>query len=36
MNILGKIKAQGFDVFQKRPRLSTLDKLRLFLRTLMV
>jgi hydroxysqualene synthase len=36
MNILGKIKSQGFDVFQKRPRLSTLDKLRLFLRTLIV
>jgi squalene synthase HpnC len=36
MNILSKIKSQGFDVFQKRPRLSTLDKLRLFLRTLIV
>jgi hydroxysqualene synthase len=35
MNILSKIKSQGFDVFQKRPRLSTLDKLKLFLRTLM-
>jgi squalene synthase HpnC len=34
MNILNKIKSQGFDVFQKRPRLSTLDKLKLFLRTL--
>ena len=36
MNILGKVKSQGFDVFQKRPRLSTLDKMRLFLRTLMI
>jgi len=36
MNILGKIKSQGFDVFQKRPRLSTFDKLKLFLRTLAV
>jgi squalene synthase HpnC len=35
LNILGKIKSQGFDVFQKRPRLSTFDKLSLFLRTLM-
>ncbi len=35
-DILGKIKSQGFDVFQKRPRLSTLDKMRLFLRTLVV
>jgi squalene synthase HpnC len=34
MNILGKIKLQGFDVFQKRPRLSAFDKLGLFLRTL--
>jgi squalene synthase HpnC len=36
MNILGKVKSQGFDVFQKRPRLSTLDKMRLFLRTLII
>ncbi len=36
MNILRKTKAQGFDVFQRRPRLSTLDKLTLFLRTLFV
>jgi hydroxysqualene synthase len=35
MNILGKIKSQGFDVFQRRPRLSTIDKLSLFLRTLL-
>jgi hydroxysqualene synthase len=34
MNILGKIKAQGYDVFHRRPRLSTMDKVRLFLRTL--
>lgn len=36
MNILGKIKSQGFDVFRRRPHLSTVDKLRLFLRTLIV
>jgi len=36
MNILSKIKSQGFDVFQKRPHLSGLDKVRLFLRTLVV
>ena len=35
MNILAKIKSQGFDVFQRRPRLSTIDKLSLFLRTLL-
>ncbi len=34
MNILRKIKARGFDVFQSRPHLSSVDKLRLFLRTL--
>lgn len=34
MNILGKIKSQGYDVFLRRPRLSTLDKVKLFLRTL--
>ncbi len=34
MNILAKIKSQGYDVFRRRPRLSTMDKLRLFLRTL--
>jgi squalene synthase HpnC len=36
MGILKKIKSQGFDVFQKRPHLSSLDKFRLFLRTLAV
>lgn len=36
MGILRKIQAQGFDVFYKRPRLTTLDKFRLFLRTLAV
>ncbi len=36
MNILHKIKSQGFDVFRRRPHLSSLDKLRLFLRTLLV
>ena len=36
MNILRKIKTQGYDVFQKRPRLSALDKMTLFLRTLLV
>jgi len=36
MNILGKIKSQAFDVFQKRPHLSAVDKLRLFLRTLVL
>ncbi len=33
MNILGKIKAQGYDVFRQRPHLSSLDKVKLFLRT---
>ncbi len=36
MTILRKIKSQGFDVFQRRPRLSAVDKLTLFLRTLFV
>lgn len=36
MNILNKIKSQGYDVFRKRPRLSPFDKLKLFLRTLVV
>ena len=36
MNILHKVKSQGFDVFQERPHLSSLDKVSLFLRTLFV
>lgn len=36
MSVLKKIKSQGFDVFRRRPRLSALDKFRLFLRTLAV
>ncbi|HTP13020.1 MAG TPA: squalene synthase HpnC [Bacteroidota bacterium] len=36
MNILRKIKLQGFDVFEKRPRLSAMDKVTLLLRTLFV
>ncbi len=35
MNILGKIKSQGYDVFCRRPRLSAVDKVKLFLRTLL-
>jgi squalene synthase HpnC len=34
MSILGKIKAQGYDVLRRRPHLSTVDKVKLFLRTL--
>jgi phytoene/squalene synthetase len=36
MNILKKIKSQGYDVLEKRPHLSTFDKMKLFLRTLIV